>query len=302
MPSSSSNVPTASPSPPKSPANVVALRDLEDAERAFNRVHAELEALDPAEFTTQNVDIVSAASVALGVVPTVLSFRARIAALPEYDIRDVDGLEDFAKAAWFAHITNLPEAEPTDLPELKQEVYGLRSKFLLWAQPLATSGYFAQIAVDKIKEGSGDKDAASDVVALVTLFRSRWDAIQNMCGVTAQDLDRGAQIGPALFSALSRRDNEPNTPSDKALRVRRAWSRLDLAYQQCRRAVTYLHFDEGDVDVLLPNLRRNQGPRHVATPEPAPPAAPQVPAVAVPPAASPASPAPLGGSASPFTR
>ena len=255
-----------SPSLSQAPVDIVALRDLEDAERAYQRVQVELDAQDPADLTAQNVDIVAAASVALGVLPTVLSFRPRMVALPEFDPRNVDGLEDFIKAAWFAHITNFRYAEPTDIPRLKEEVYALRAKFLLWAQPLVASGQFAQAALDRIKEGSGDRDAAGDVVALVALFRSKWDTVRNMCGVTASDLERGAQIGPGLFAALSRRDNEQNTASAESLRVRRAWSRFDRAYQQCRRAIGYLRFDDDDVDTLVPNLRRNSGTRRTAAP------------------------------------
>jgi hypothetical protein len=51
-------------------------------------------------------------------------------ALPEFDLRNVDGFEDFAKAAWFARITNFPQPDPTDIPGLKDEVYALRAKLL----------------------------------------------------------------------------------------------------------------------------------------------------------------------------
>ena len=76
-----------------SPAEVAVVRSLEDAERAYKRVQPELEAQDPATFTAQNVDVVSAASIALGTVRTILSFRPRMVALPEFDLRNVDGLE-----------------------------------------------------------------------------------------------------------------------------------------------------------------------------------------------------------------
>jgi hypothetical protein len=57
--------------------------------------------------------------------------------------------------------------------------------------------------------------------------------------------------------------------------VRRAWTLLDRAYNQCRRALNYLRFDDEDADTLAPSLRRNTGKpqptdRPPATPTPPP--------------------------------
>jgi hypothetical protein len=93
-------------------------------------------------------------------------------------------------------------------------------KLLLWARPLAECGKLSQKAVDKILEGSGTKDAAGDVVALVTLYRTVWNDVQNMCGVTAADLDRGSKVAPAIFAWASRRDNDATVVvPDGSLRV-----------------------------------------------------------------------------------
>jgi len=236
------------------------LQDMEEAEHAYERVRPEMETLSVADLSPMSVDVVSATSIALGVSDRILSFRDRMAALPEFDMRNVDNLVDYAKAAWYAYVTNLPEPDPHEAARLLEEVKALRAKLLMWAVPLVGSGFFEEVAIAKIKEGSGNKDAPSDLVALVGLYRSRWDAIRHICGVTEADLTRGAQIGPAVFGLISRREFKASPSlSDGSLRVRRAWTLLDRAYAQCRRAIAYFRFDEGDVDVIAPNLRRNPG-------------------------------------------
>jgi hypothetical protein len=75
-----------------------------------------------------------------------------------------------------------------------------------------------------------------------------------------------------MFALISRREVQTAaTLSDGSLRVRRAWTLLDRAYNHCRRALSFLRFEEGDADTLAPSLRRNAGPRQPSSqPEPAP--------------------------------
>jgi hypothetical protein len=238
------------------------LQDLEGAEHAYNRVKAELDALKVEELAVVNVDVVSAASIALGVSDRILSFRERMAKLPEFDMRCVDNLVDYIKATWYAYVTNLPEPEPADAEQMIQEVVALRAKLLRWSNPLIEEGFFEAAAIAKIREGSGNKDTPSDLVALVGLYRAKWPEIQDMCNVTEENLNRGAQIGPAVFALVSRREARGSAASsDAALRVRRTWALLDNAYTECRRALQYLRFKDGDADSIAPSLRKNTGTR-----------------------------------------
>jgi hypothetical protein len=279
------------------------LQDLEDAQQAFERVKPELEALKMDELALMNVDLVSATSIALGVSERILAHRERMAKLPEFDVQNVDKLIDYAKAAWYVYVTNLPAPEPADAAELVNEVSELRAKMLMWATPLVGAGKFDAAAIARIKEGAGNKDAAGDLVALVGLYRAKWEDVKSICGVTEQDLARGAVIGPAVFAMLSRREFQSTSTTDGSLRVRRAWTLLDRAYNQCRRALGFLRFDEEDADTLAPSLRRNQGPRTPSTDRTQPP--PSAPPVieahrplsdATPVITEPS----LGGGASPF--
>ncbi len=282
-------------------ADISPLRDLEGAEKAFNRVQQEIDAVDINSLSTMNVDVVAATSIVLGVAERVRSFRDRIAKLPEFDMQNLDKLVDYALAAWFSFITNLPQASPEAMQALMQEVVALRAKLLMWAVPLVGSGVFEQAAIDRIKEGSGNKDAPSDLVALVGLYRSRWDAVKGMCGVTEADLDRGSVIGPELFGMVSRKENQLGAGvSDGTLRVRKSFTKLDLAYDQCRRAIGYLQYDQGDLEIIAPNIRRNAGPRGAAEKAAAKPPADPTSTPTTP--TAPLGGAPIGGNTDPFKK
>jgi hypothetical protein len=286
-------MPTQNSAPPNS---------LEDAEAAYKRIEPHAIAVTDDQFSAINIDPIAATSVMIGVASRILAYRERMAKLPEFDIVMVDQLEDRAKAAWYAAITNLPVAEAKDFQQLFQECVTLRTKLLLWAGPLAHAGHFEQAAIDKIKEGAGNKDVPSDVVALVALYRSKWEDIKDMCGVTEAELERGGAIGPTVFATVSRRENKAMpSHSDGSLRVRRFWTLADTAYSQCQRAIAYLEWGKVDYTTIAPSLRKNAGVRPTRAEQPEAPSDPE--STASPGAAAPASPsAPgLGGNGSPFT-
>lgn len=247
--------------------------DMEDVERAYARVVAELDKLDATDLAPMNVDLVSATSIVLGVSDRVRSFRDRMAQLPELDLANIDSLVDYAKATWFLYLTQQPAPAPAEAEALMAEATALRAKLLVWTVPLVASGHLSEELVGRIREGSGHKDLPSDLIALVALYRSKWAEVESICGVTEADLNRAAELGTAVFGMVSRREQEAERPgNDGSLRLRRAWTRLDRAYAQCRRAIAYLRFAEGDVDEIAPNLRRNPGQRsrqpEVAAPPP----------------------------------
>jgi hypothetical protein len=53
--------------------------------------------------------------------------------------------------------------------------------------------------------------------------------------------------------------------AEHTLRLRRAWTLLDRAHVQVRRAVARLRFDDGDADELVPWLRHDEGGTRRAT-------------------------------------
>ena len=237
-----------------------AAQDLEAAEQAYLRVRVELEAVSVAELAPFNVDIVDATSTVLGACPGIRGYRDAIAKLPDFDMRHVDSLNDYATAAWYAHVTNLPASEATEIDRLEREATQLRTKLLSWASPLAESKLFDANAIKHIRRGSGKRDAAGDLVALVALYRAHWHEVRRICAVTDIDLNRAAELGSALFGSVSRRQmRRASQLSEHALRARRAWTLLDNAYSECRRALAYLRFKAGDADQVAPSLRRNAG-------------------------------------------
>ncbi len=262
--------------PPTTPPQRPEL-DFEEVRVALARVAAELEAIPVADLRRPNADPVHAASVVLGAVPGILAFRPEIVHhLPTFDLREVDRLSDYAKALWHLHTEASVEVETDALAPLLPEAWALRKRLVLWAQPLAAEGYLPSDLPARVRRRrTGVQQLAVDLATLALAFREASDALVGRCDITPADVDRAAELGPGLFAAHARRAHSEPGPRPSTIRYWQAWARMDKAYAECRRAITYLLGVGGDVDTVAPSFRGPRGRRRrralKAAPAPAPP-------------------------------
>lgn len=237
-----------------------------ELEQAYARVAAELEQVAEARLSPLNVDLLHASSVALAVAERLVPLRDELAKLHDFDLRHIDRLADYARTAWFLHLMRPVPARPRFIAEARREAEALRSKLLVWAKPFVASGVFDAELVASIRKRRRFEDHAADLVALSQLYRGAWERVRGKCDVSEADLTRAAELGPMLFAWRSRREHAPDPELAEHMRcLRRAWTLLDRAYAQCRRAVVYLRFDHGDADQIVPGLRHNKGGTRRAT-------------------------------------
>lgn len=254
MPATKNKLTSKAPSPvkPAEPPRAAA---------AFASIQPELLKLAPESLGRINIDISQAVSVALGVLPGLAFLRPSIAELPGFKLDHFDKLETYALAAWYAHLLSLPPASASNpVQPLLEEATKLRANLLSDAEALATRGLLDQEAVQGIRAGNGQVDTANDLVALSALMGSRWDTIATKTAATAEEVHRAGDLGPLLLAALGVREHgSAASPAEAADRKVRAFTLFTAAYDQVRRAVIYLRWNEGDADILAPSLYKGRG-------------------------------------------
>ncbi|WP_437963618.1 hypothetical protein WMF04_28270 [Sorangium sp. So ce260] len=274
----------ASPRKPAAPPRAAA---------AFNRVAPELNELSAAALAPINIDLPRAVALVLGVLPGLAALRpAIVKQLPEHKVALLDKLELYALAAWYAHLISLPESSAGHaVKPLLDEAIALRASLLGEADNLARRGLLDPDAIDDIRAGEGHVDTANDLVALSALFNHSWPEIAGRTMATDEEVRRAGELGPKLLAALGVREHGADTGSaDPADRRARAVALFVRAYEQTRRAVTYLRWDEGDAELIAPSLqRRERSARGLST---APPAMPSARASDAPPVDTLSSPVP----------
>ncbi|WP_437776921.1 hypothetical protein [Sorangium sp. So ce1097] len=262
------------------------------AAAAFDKALPEIEALSPERLISVNLDIPRVVSQVLGVLPGLLALRPAVAEhLPTFELARLDRLEIYALAAWYAHLLWLSSGDAENaVKPLLAEAAPLRENLLGDAEALARRGLLDAATVADIRAGQGHIDMANDLVALSTLFSASWSEIAGKTAATEEEVRRAGEVGPQLLAALGVREHGKGPgPTEAADKRARAFALLVHAYDQIRRAVAFLRWDEGDADEIAPSLYKGRTGRATSSTETTVAPADEAPAE---PTASPGTPAP----------
>lgn len=240
--------------------------DPQQAADAYARVEPELAELDAQDLSPILVDIPTAAATVLAHAPAIQGLREPIAtALPQFPMRQLDALPDYALAAWYAHRQSL-QPRPRSAPRwLLDEAHARRAELRAAAEELARNGALDPDRVEACRCGSSNVDLATELGALSDTFQQSWDGVATRTAISRADVDRANVLATKLLVALGRRE-----PPAEALDKRaRAYTRFVTAYDACRRAVAFLRAHEGDADAIAPSLYARKRVHRKAAPAPA---------------------------------
>jgi hypothetical protein len=218
-----------------------------------------------------NVDIKLAPITVLGALPRILPFRARLAALAEFELDCLDTL------AWHARATMHAEAQymgvsngPARVAALARQVRAWRLLMLQDMTVMVTRGLLPAKKQAQLKVQAGYLEMSYLLLALVQVYRAEWAKLKGHTTLREHELDEAESSAEQLSFAFATRAER-----DKALRAaneqrQRNFTLLAHAYDQVRRGLQYLRWNEGDVDEIAPSLYRGRGgSRRQAKAEPA---------------------------------
>jgi hypothetical protein len=229
---------------------------------AFAKIEPELAGLDAEALAPPPADFGAALNAALAAAPRILAHREEIAEqLPKHPIANVDKLETYAQAAWYAHLLHTYSANgPEALKALVDEATKLRDGLLIAAEALAHRNLLDADAVAHIRKGSGTADTAGDLGALAALFKDSWGKVSSKTAVERHEIERAAELGPAVMVAMHAKKHA-GKPVDTEAQRARAFTLLSNAYDSCRQALAYLRWKDGDADSIAPSLSKKKAGR-----------------------------------------
>lgn len=193
----------------------------------------------------------------------VLAEKARIAKeLPSVDVAELASLPSLALAVAFAalEVDRDRKSDGTTAAKLA-EAHPLRRKLLSSAGALADAGVIAAADVEKIRKGSGNLDAAGDLVALAALFGKHAKAIAGKSPIGAGDVKRAGALGSELLATLkpaAAKASGAKQGAEAAEARDRLWTLLVNRHDRLRRVGTWL-FGEREVDAKVPALLAHVG-------------------------------------------
>ncbi len=277
---------------------------------AYERALPAAQALPLTELIPINVDIPTAVTTAIGKFAQIASLRDAIAAAtPTFDLTNIDQLETYTLATAHAHAMYLSASAPPEaLLKLTADATVLRDTLYSDAVALANRGLISGARLGDFKAAIGYKNVAFDLLGLAVLLRQAWPQIEGKTALTLAELDNAELIGEQVVNAVGTREQAPVITAEVTLIRQRLFTLFAKAWDQVRRAVTYLRWNEEDFDDIVPSLyagRVRRSPDGPLNPPGAPTAAgdgpTKTPPAATPPVASPAASASALNGAKPST-
>jgi hypothetical protein len=213
-------------------------------------------ALAEGELMVPNIDIVSAVTTALGVLPELRALRAQIAEeLPRFDVERYDRLEKYALALNHANVLHRSAVAPRgNVAEMADELTVIRDRLFADALSLANYNLIDGARLAQVKTAVGYRPLATDVFTLIAVLKERWSALQNKTPVTLEALNDAGHRAVELLAAVGQKEQAPVALGDAVERRQRAFTLFVRGYEDARRAVLYLRDAHGDADDIAPSL------------------------------------------------
>lgn len=223
---------------------------------AFEKTLPEMAALDAKDLITINVDVPTVTAGVLARLPGLRALRPTIEAeLPKYDLAKFDDLERIALAVQHAHARYVAASTPpSELIALSDEGMKLREQLRADGNALAAHGLIDARSLADVKGAPGYRNIAVELMVLTTLFRGHTETISGKTVVDSAMLDRADAVADQLLLAAAAHEQAPTKIADAVQTRQRAFTVFAHRYDHVRRAVTYLRWNDGDVDTIAPSL------------------------------------------------
>ncbi len=223
---------------------------------AYDRVLPALKALPAEKVRRLIVNVPSAVALLLTAYARIAPMRAQLVqALPQFDATQLDKLQDYALALRDADVLYAAEpASPAELATVAEEAIDTRGRLSADVDALTLRGLLDATQLDKCTNSPAHKDVAKDLLILVAVLHINFATIQGHCGVTEPELDRAAKVAGRLLRLVGERDNGPITTQQSSDLRDRAFTICDNAYDEVRRALHWVRWEEDDADTIAPSL------------------------------------------------
>jgi len=218
-----------------------------------------------------NLDVQLVVNTVLTAAPGLRSLRDDIAAyLKDFDVEQFDSIRTYAEALAFAHTAYLAASAPPDtLPQLAARAMELRDQLLADSTALARRNLVDGKRLQELKGGNGYLNVGSDLGVLVSMLRDRWSDVKGKSAIQQAEVDEAERLFERVTNAYAERAQLSSGAQAAADERARAYTLLVKAYDQARRAASYLRWTQNDADKIVPSLYAGRnGSRGKAAPEP----------------------------------
>lgn len=248
------------------------------SQEAYQRVAHRIAAVPLTDLQLVNLDITSAVATVLGALPEIRAVRPEMEKLPGLDLAAIDQLEDLALALRHVNTQYLTAAAPPDdLTGVSVEGSTLRENLRGDAEQLVRRGWLNPQSLAGVSGGNGYKNLAKDLEIYCAVLRASWCEIKGKCGTDVAELDHAERVANRILRIVGLREQAPAILSSVSEDRLKAFTLFVRTYDEVRRAVSFLRWQDGDTSSIAPSLYAGRGGRGKGEVDP-PAVAPTAPA------------------------
>jgi len=224
--------------------------------QAYEQLLDEIRQVPADDYILINIDIPSAITTVMGILPFLKSQRPRIVTeLPQFDVARFDKVEAYTLALGHAHAVYIGASQPTEaLEAIAEKATELRDVLFADAHALAQRRFIDGERLKEMKGVKGYRQLAFDLLALAALMHDAWPNISGKTAIQPKELDQAEMLADSILTAVGQREQTPAVAVEAAENRQRAFTLFVNAYDHARRAVSFLHWESEEVDQLAPSV------------------------------------------------
>jgi hypothetical protein len=229
-----------------------------DASRVeFDATRAEREAIGTPDRVT--LDLVSAHITAASALPGLLALEAELAKMGIFDTSLLRKVEDYGRAMLYASAVERATNDETAAqhPALVQELEVAYQRLYRVGELLAAESLFDPKVLAGARSGTSVRDRASDLSVLAVEYRANEATLAGKMPLTRDDIARAAYVSRAVIDSLVDRAGSSEARAAATRDRQLAATLFARTWNEIRRAITWLRWNDGDADTLAPSLYAN---------------------------------------------
>ncbi|MGE5784026.1 MAG: hypothetical protein ACM3ZE_05525 [Myxococcales bacterium] len=218
---------------------------------AYEQVRDEMHALGK-KVDNLNIDVVHVVTRALGVSSAVQYLRDEAAQLAFFDVTTFDRLPVYARALLYVYIsTNRRRPRLANVREMAARLSRTRDCLLADLEAVRK-----RVALQPPRCDFGGNrsytELVQDVMVLVTYLSNNWSLVEGRIGVRSSELVEAYELADQFVEVLGTRKAPLYDAAKEALERAQAFTLVQRTYEQLRRGVSFLRWE--DRDRLVPSL------------------------------------------------
>ena len=259
------------------PNDTISIKTTNDFSAEFAATAADRAGLSDTALFMMNIDVNDAVATASKAEASLAALREQVAKLSVIDMAEYDKITTYARAlAWAQARYTSASNPPEGFLSLIDRAAKLRGILLAEVKTLIARDVCDRRPVDSIKGGNGYASMGTDLSTLVGVLRAHPDEVS---AKTTALVDEAQKISQQIIWEAPKRGSEASPVDAANDDRRRAFTLLAHAYDQARRAISFIRWHEDDVDTFVPSFYAGRGGHGAKsndeheTPAPAPGAA-----------------------------